>query len=292
MQHFAKIGESAMSQHAETASITRARALRALSVALRQARPEVTLDAKGYAQDFTDVLVPMAEPAAFEEDLRAGAGNELNSKFRAAHSSSALVVNCFAPFVNRPGDLRLPGLGTCSGLRFEQQCPVGLRGKAPHLDVLAGGSGGIVGVESKLCEYLSPHSAYFSPSYNEQIRDERRDQGWFREMLRLMEEPDDYQWLDAAQLIKHAYGLGHAFAEHETTLLYLYWEPLGAEEDETGVFAEHRAEIARFADRITGAGPQFVAASYFDLWEVWRSRAPDWLIQHLDAIEARYKLAL
>jgi hypothetical protein len=132
--------------------------------------------------------------------------------FRAIHSSSGLAVNCFAPFRRRMGDLMLPGAGGFETLAFERRCPTGLRGgRAPNLDVLLIGPGGVVGIESKLTEHLAPHRAEFSIAYAEQIRDERRDQGYFREMLRLMDRPDSYVWLDAAQLIKHAFGLTRTF---------------------------------------------------------------------------------
>lgn len=65
-------------------------------------------------------------------------------------------------------------------------------GRAPNLDVLLSGSNGIVAIESKLTEYLGPHRAEFSPAYADQIIDERRDQGYFREMIRLEEDPASY----------------------------------------------------------------------------------------------------
>jgi hypothetical protein len=44
-------------------------------------------------------------------------------------------------------------------------------------------------------------------------------------MLRLIDAPDCYAWPDAAQLIKHAFGLAGTFGGPPATLLYLYWEP-------------------------------------------------------------------
>jgi hypothetical protein len=44
-------------------------------------------------------------------------------------------------------------------------------------------------------------------------------------MLRLIDAPDCYAWPDAAQLIKHAFGLAGRFGGRPVTLLYLYWEP-------------------------------------------------------------------
>jgi hypothetical protein len=43
----------------------------------------------------------------------------------------------------------------------------------------------VVRIESKLTEHLSAHRAKFSPAYEEQIRNARPDQEFFRQMLRL-----------------------------------------------------------------------------------------------------------
>jgi len=236
--------------------------------------------------------LPLVTVEDFEADLSAGDGNELETKFRAVHSSSALAVNCFAPFRRRIADLTLPDGGSFETLAFEQKCPTGLRGgRAPNLDVLLTGSGGVIGIESKLTEYLTRHRAGFSPAYAEQIRDSRREQGYFREMLRLMEEPDSYVWLDAAQLIKHAFGLARTFAGRPVTLLYLFWEP--ANPAASPVFAEHRQEIAAFAERVAGSVPAFQAMSYPELWRSWQEAEPeDWLALHIEALRGRYEVTL
>ena len=204
----------------------RSRALTKLRAAFARQRPDILIDDKGYAPDFRDTLLPLVMTDDFEADLQAGDGNELQTKFRAAHSSSGLAVNCFAPFRNRTADLTLPSLGPFDALQFERKCPTGLRGgRAPNLDVLLSGPTRVVGIESKLTEYLARHRATFSSAYAEQIHDDRREQGYFREMLRLVDAPESYVWLDAAQLIKHAFGLARCFADRHVTLLYLYWEP-------------------------------------------------------------------
>jgi len=105
-----------------------------------------------------------------------------------------------------------------------------------------------------------------------------------------MDAPDSYVWLDAAQLIKHAFGLAHTFRDRPTTLLYLFWEPLHP--DACPEFSAHRAEIAAFAERVKGAGPRFVAMSYPELWEGWAQTGPDWLTTHLADLWARYLVAV
>lgn len=270
----------------------RSRALQELRDALGRQRPDIAIDEKGYADTFRDTLLPLVSVEDFEADLDAGDGNELETKFRAAHSSSALAVNCFAPFRTRVDDLGMPMGSGFADLRFERKCPTGLRGgRAPNLDVVLSGPDHVVGVESKLTEYLTRHRAIFSPAYAKQIRDKRRDGGYFREMLRLMEAPETYVWLDAAQLIKHAFGLARTFPDQEVTLLYLYWEPANAERSPE--FARHRDEIAAFAERIAGSTPTFAALSYPELWQFWQQSGPaDWLVRHLGDLRARYSVTL
>lgn len=232
-------------------SPVRQRALRALREALVAFAPELEVDDRGYAASFRGNLLPAIDIEDFESDLNAGDGNELETKFRAAHSSSALAVNAFAPFRRRVSELRLLDAAQFDLLQFEKKCPTGLRGgRAPNLDVLLSGPGGIIGIESKLTEYLCKHRAAFSPAYGEQIRDERRQQGYFSEMNRLIYEPGSYVWLDAAQLIKHAFGLGHAFRGKPATLLYLYWEPLNR-----GRAAPHSKTTARRLPILRSAWP-------------------------------------
>lgn len=270
---------------------TKKQAVQALKNALARFAPSVDLDRNGYTVSFHDNLLPAVRPEDFEADMRQGDGNELETKFRAAHSSSALGVNCFAPFRRQLSDLSLSGNRGFNSLQFEAKCPTGLRGRrAPNLDLILQTDNEITGIESKLTEYLTRHQAKFSPAYEDQIQDHRRQQGWFREMLRLMEEPRAYNWLNAAQLIKHAFGLDHSFPGKSVTLLYLYWEP--AEIEGHPVFAEHRREILDFSKRIAGSGPQFRAMSYPELWHSWQETAPEWLTDHLRNLSARYGMCL
>src|SRR5258706_13515209 len=70
------------------------------------------------------------------------------------------------------------------------------------------GPSGLVAIESKCTEYLTPNPAQFSERYETAITDERASGPWYAEMLRL-KGGAGYQFLDDAQLIKHAFGLAH-----------------------------------------------------------------------------------
>jgi hypothetical protein len=153
------------------------------------------------------------------------------------------------------------------------------------------GASTVIGIESKCTEHLRRHTPNFSPAYDHQIKDARRGSTWFQLMRRLVAEPIRYCYLDAAQLIKHAFGLTHCFPSSDVTLLYLYWEPRNA-----GTFPEfqyHREEVARFADEVKGSSPSFAAVGYRDLWDGWSLLAsPPWLSEHLAALRRRYDIAI
>ena len=93
---------------------------------------------------------------------------------------------------------------------------------------------------------------------------------WFEEMLRLTGGGPQYRHVDAAQLIKHAFGLGNQPNGTDVTLVYLYWEPLDAAL--SPLFARHRAEIDTFAERVAGGSPRFEAMGYAELWKAWGRR--------------------
>lgn len=277
----------AMNMKEITAS-PRARAIDALRRGLFATRPDVDLDEAGYLSDFTQNLLPGVTPPDFEADLRQGSGRELAGKFRAAHSSSALAVNSFAPFRRHASELVIGDRGGLSIVGFEGKCPVGLRrGTPPNLDLVLESPDLVIGIESKCTEHLSRHSAQFAKAYREQITDARRESGWFAEMLRLSDAPGDYHWLDAAQLIKHAFGLAHTCPGKPVQLVYLFWEPPNARD--FPVFGQHRSEIDRLADHVAGAAPSFAAMSYAGLWNAWANAGPPaWLSQHLALLRSRY----
>jgi len=257
--------------------------------------PGSVVDAKGYVADAGLNLIEGVRLHDFEVDLKQGDGDELAGKFRAAHSSSALAVNAFGPFKAHLPALRLLGLQDFDTLNFERKCPHGIAGRRPpNLDVVAAGLEGVVAIESKCLEFLAPHKAKFAPAYEEKIQDGRRSTGWYREMLSLIESPASYRWLDAAQLIKHAFGIAHTFPTKRANLLYVFWEPANASEHP--IFREHRDEIARFAARVRGEepdGPLFRWMPYTELWKAWEGHEePEWLQEHARRLRVRYEVRI
>lgn len=269
-----------------------ARAISALGRGLLAVKPGLTLTDSGYVDHWNENLIPGIDPAWFEAELNEGDGRELDRKFRAAHSSSALAVNTFARFKTAPHLLSLVDRAGCETFRFEAKCSAEIEGRhPPNLDLLAKCDGWTIGVESKCTEHLKRRVPRFAPAYNGQIKDARRESAWFRLMHSLLAKPHQYCHLDAAQLVKHAFGLGHCFPSKDVTLLYLYWEPRNA-----GTIPElerHREEIARFAEEVAGASPSFRPVSYRDLWQAWeRLASPPWLAEHVAALRARYDIEI
>lgn len=287
--------ESRISSPAKTGSSNQTaygRAIGALGRALQSVRPDLPLSRSDSVSCWKDNLVPGIEPSWFQAELEEGDGGELKGKFRAAHSSSALAVNTFARFKPTPELLSLAGWSGFECFQFEAKCTAGIVGRrSPNLDLLLTLPSEVIGVESKCTEHLTKHTAKFAAAYDEQITDRRRETAWFRLMHKLIEEPRRYRYLDAAQLVKHAFGLGHCFASLNVALLYLYWEPRNA--GDFPEFREHRNEVARFVSEVAGTKPSFKAMSYRDLWATWSElQSPDWLPAHLAALKSRYDIEI
>jgi hypothetical protein len=241
------------------ANATRRLCVEALLRGARAVRPEALFDERNCLTRISDTVVAEITTDAFVADLGAGAGKELQGKFLAPHSSSALAVNSFAWFADQR-EIPLEGHAGLRLVGFERSFPTGLaRAQPPHLDVVLQSPSELVTIESKCLEYLTPKSAKFSPRYRSKMRDERTTSAWFAKMTRLMDGGETYRHLDVAQLIKHALGIGYR-ANEPTTLLYLWWESVNAHKHP--VFAQHRAEIARFASKFAGAFPAFDAMTY------------------------------
>ena len=126
----------------------------------------VAVDANGYCPSPEDNLIDAVTSdlwRAARADLKGGKGSELGGKFRAAYSSSALVVNTFIPMQT---GVDIPGVGFISGTpRLEQERSGGPTGFKPTLDVVIEGDGVDLFVESKCREYLDAGGADFSVAW-------------------------------------------------------------------------------------------------------------------------------
>ena len=244
------------------------------------------LNENGYISTPQENLLPGVNLVDFETDYQQGSGNELDNKFLAIHSSSALVVNSFAPWRKMPSELFLCGQSEFKEISFEKKCPTGLRGIPPNLDLFVKSEEVIIGVESKLSEYLTPKLPKFSSSYNKDNLRHIEDKWW--KVLEDKKDESKLQYLDVVQLIKHYLGLRNRkdIDKHRAILFYLFWEPVNW--NEFDVFVRHRREIEEFAEQVKRTSIEFVAQSYPELWSEWENQTEWKYREHLVNLRHRY----
>jgi len=255
-----------------------------------EASSEYRLDLDGYVIKPEYNLISGIKMEGFQKDFDDGSGNELYKKFRAAHSSSALVVNTFTRWRKDPASLSIFGDTNFNIMTFEGKCSTGLGGTPPNLDILLTSDDSIVGIESKFTEYLKPKRPHFSDSYQRNKLPQAEDQWW-----NLLEKTrnGNSQYLDTAQLIKHYLGLRcqnnkEGFTNHKITLLYLFWEPENW--NDFDVFNNHREEIGNFTNQVKGSTVKFVAKSYPDLWRDWDAQKG--ISEHVENLRNRYSIQI
>lgn len=252
----------------------------------------IELDATGFVRDeAANLRVPLSAAAqlGFERGSERAPRPTLPPRMRALHSSAALVANVFDYWTGRdtaPLTLAL-GLGAePATLAFEEPLPTGLEGDPPTADVLVRlAAGHVVAVESKFTEWLvrKPRNKavlktkYFPPGKELwALHGLPRCQ---RLAERLQAGAERFRFLHAAQLLKHALGLAMT-APHGFELRYLYYDWPAREA------AEHREELARFADAVA---PElaFRATTYQSLLA---ALAQDACVEraYLDYLRARY----
>jgi hypothetical protein len=250
------------------------------------------VDDKGYTPRLEENLVPGVALEQVERDLSDGDGRELESKFRAVHSSSALAVNSFGVF--KDGPLReclvLNGRRGATDVCFERRLTIFRGGRPPNLDVWIEREQDIVAIESKLLEYLRPTAPEFSEAYD-RLAPPISEPGWWAAYQ--CSQTCGRQLLDRAQLLKHYFGINAHLRrkkdDRPATLLYLFWEPLNWEDIEE--CRRHREEASAFAGKVAAGGRvSFRWMTYNQLWDQW-SRVPE-LATHAANLKARCEARL
>jgi hypothetical protein len=250
-------------------------------------------DSRSYLASYqANLFQPLS--ASARSAFNSGSGNELRgtverpAKMSALHSSSALAVNVFDYWSDRP-DVVLAALNLPTGavsLVFEKQFPTGLNGNPPNLDLaMKWADGTWLGIESKFTEWLTPKPAskeHFKPKYFPQEEALWAGRGLARcqELAALVHTLGViYRHLDAAQLLKHALGLACSGSKFE--LLYLYFDLPGLES------SVHRAELEDFSNRIAGDFP-FHVRRYQDVVDTLASKATAADTEYLEYLAGRY----
>ena len=210
-------------------------------------------------------------------------GREMASgKFDSPDSSAALAANAFGWFLNRPDHLPpLPGvpMGQPEQVELEVEMHFPWRGgRHPWLDAALTTPTTLVGVEAKRFEPFRPQkTVVFSESYGS--RDWGPGMAAFEAMrVALIEGREAFQTLNAAQLVKHAYGLRTQAIKRArgAVLVYLYAEPkvwASGKAVDPARIALHRKEVARFAKTVHGADVTFVPLRWADVLAQWAKDA-------------------
>lgn len=229
-------------------------------------------------------LLPGVPHDPVEQSLLAAGGNEIASgKLASPESSAALAVNTFGWFIGRSTELPpLPGLDDVDWpavrVDVERQMRFPWRGgRHPWLDAAIETPRHLIGVESKRFEpFRDRKHVALSEAYDRDV--------WgsgmapftaMRDALRGGQQT--FEHLDAAQLVKHAFGLvteGRR-AGKAPVLVYLFAEPERRGGAVIGVEARqrHRSEIAAFAVAVAGAEVRFAACSYREWLGTWAGEA-------------------
>lgn len=241
------------------------------------------------------LFLPGVPEAYVRERLNQAGGDEIGSgKFARPESSAALAANAFGWFVDRPALLpSLPGTeaaGPPERIEIEYCARLPwVGGRHPWLDAVVVTATHIIGVESKRFEpFRDTKKPSLSRAYDRSVWGNRMERhGLVRDQLRSCELR--YRHLDAAQLVKHAYGLvteGRRLGR-KPFLFYLYSEPTTRgdqpipEED----LERHRCEISDFTARVAGDEVEFRSSSYRE----WLSSAAGAARDHAIALITQFQ---
>ena len=225
--------------------------------------------------------------------LAKAGGKEIESgKLSSPESSAALAVNCFGWFIERPKQLpSLKGLETAEvpelvDVEFCARFPWA-GGRHPWLDAVVQTPTTLIGIESKRFEpFRDAKSVRLSDAYDRPVWGGNM-KGYERLRDRLRSGTERFVHLDAAQLVKHAFGLvtEGGRRNQRPALFYLFAEPAArnghsiAPDD----LARHRDEITRFAEAVAGDEVPFHSTSYREWLGTW-SRLDRDIVAHGHAI--------
>jgi len=210
-------------------------------------------------------------------------------RLRHPGTASAMALNTFLPWRDKPDQLMLAGHGPFSELRFAARCPTGVRGTPPLLDLLAANGDSLVAVAARGPDYLGRKPSRLAAAYGGLALPDNMA-GWQALLVDLEQEPSRFRHLDVVSLLKNAIGLARTFPNHRLTLLYVFWEPTRTDDL---AFHRHRAEIRTFAQIVQGALVAFEAKSFNELWTEWEgSNGEPWLREMVAELRARYAVAI
>jgi hypothetical protein len=248
---------------------------------------------------FTSALLPHLPAQHILARYDRAPGQELTSeKFTNPESSAALVANTFGFFADRPEGLPLPETWVAGEKAQQVLIEEEVRfpwpgGKHPWLDVVIETKTALIGIESKRYEpFRGTKTASFSDAYWKPVWGKRMGAfEWMRDGLD--RNPVMFEYLDAVQLVKHAFGLRTRGQKAGRTalLVYLFAEPK-AWPNGCSVTDQQRAahlEEARcFARMVGGAELRFELCTYQQLLAHLTKSDSNEVRDHVRAIAAEF----
>lgn len=100
---------------------------------------------------------------------------------------------------------------------------------------------------------------------------------------------DEPTILDTAQLIKHSIGLLKNKGERKAKLIYVYWQPINA--DNFPIYEQHKNELEDFSMRIKNIfSLSFSHFTYLDLYDKFAT--DNFFKQHLQHFKDKYLLTI
>lgn len=228
-------------------------------------------------------------------EFEAGGGNELRSKMRAVHSTAALVVNVFQYWRKRnPAVIAeacgLPSMGIID-LRFEAKFPIlKCAGNPPHVDCCFDfDSRSPVRVGAVEGKFSEPWTEREPPNFKEahfvDAASLWKDLPELRKLAdRIYRGSSPFEYLNAAQLIKHILGLKtQTGGKGNFHLLYLWYRFHNNQDCE-----KHRAEVEAFQQVADRDGILFSSLTYQELISRLAHRCRDEHRRHVDYLLNRY----
>lgn len=238
----------------------------------------------GYVNNYRQNLLNGIEDKYFINDLMAGSGNELENKFKALWSSSALAVNNFVPFKKYIGKVTFfENIFEKAG--FEEKYSTGLGGTPPNIDFFMENKNLVIGFESKYLEILKESESVFSNKYYS-IKYLNNN---FISLIKKYNNTKGY--LHKAQLLKHSMGLiNYKIKTGKNIILYyIYWTP--SNWNNFIEYKKHEAELEIFSNELNLTGQiAFKCIKYSEFWNMYEKNKI--LNNYIKNIKIRYELEL
>lgn len=261
----------------------------------------------GYVQSNEENLID-AFPnwSEIKSELSNGSGSELNSKFNAVYSSSALCVNNFALFKLYKDNISILGFSNFIEATFEKKLPTSLGGIPPNLDFYLETHHEIIGVESKFLETLKSKSPNEDNNLAPYLKNNSKLSYLPEGFIKLIEhynandkenQGDKKHQLDISQLLKHSIGIIYrsktkykSFLNSLFTkpaLIYIYWQPQNW--FDIDIYCKHENEIIQFSDAIKEF-IAFIPISYLEFWKIYENDRR--FSEHIGKMQERYLITI